>query len=32
MVQKPFANAQVLIAISTLLNAADVSPVEPQTE
>ncbi len=32
MVQKPFANAQVLIAISTLLNAADASPVQPQTE
>jgi DNA-binding response OmpR family regulator len=32
MIQKPFANAQVLIAISTLLNAADASPVQPETE
>jgi hypothetical protein len=32
MVQMPFANAQVLIAVSTLLNAADISPVQPSPE
>jgi hypothetical protein len=32
MVQKPFANAQVLTAIATLLDAVDVSPFQPQSE
>lgn len=32
MVQKPFAFAQVLIAVSTLLNAADISPVQPSPD
>jgi DNA-binding NtrC family response regulator len=29
LLQKPFATAQVTIAISTLLNAADISPTQP---
>jgi DNA-binding NtrC family response regulator len=29
MLQKPFAMAQVTTAISTLLNAADISPTQP---
>lgn len=32
MVQKPFASAQVVIAVSTLLNAADISPVQPSPD
>ena len=29
MLQKPFATAQVTTAISTLLNAVDISPTQP---
>jgi DNA-binding response OmpR family regulator len=32
MVQKPFAVAQIVTAVSTLLNAVDMSPTQPTTE